>query len=126
MCKHVSERAKRAVEEMADRFVRHSPPVCEQHMPGGLPIEKPNNVEISDLHPHHKFNQIVDAECHRERDDDTDCEAIRSELVSVFSETFYQDSDPRSCIQCFKQADNNDGEAIRMDVPETFDSINDR
>lgn len=127
----ITKRTKREVEELASRFIRNSPPLCKEHMPEGLPIDAPEDIEISEHHPSYKFEKLVERELNQSSKAAVEEEVLRSQirgnLRSAFAEIFYSNSDERSCIQCYEERKESDsGVDIRMDVPEEYDDIGDR
>lgn len=127
----ITKRSKKEVEELASRFIENSPSLCREHMPDGLPIDAPEDTEVSDRHPSYKFEKLVERELdkssRRTMEEEVLRSQIRSNLRSAFAEVFYSNSDERSCIQCYEERKESDsGVDIRMDVPEKYDGIGDR
>lgn len=126
----VTKQTKKEVTEMAHRFIRHQPPVCESHMPDGLPIDAPEGVEVSENHPAYKFEKLVEEEVktsNKSKPDSVLRAEIRHKLRAKFAEVYHSKCDERSCVQCY---DDNKSEekddAIRMVVPDDYDEIPDR
>lgn len=125
---NIEDKTVENIEELAARFVRHSPSLCREHMPEGMPIDAPEGRDISENHPSYKFEKLVERELEN-RDNNSKPESvtrseIRAKLRSTFADVFYQNSDERSCIKCYEQREESETDvAIRMDVPEDYDDI---
>lgn len=126
----LDKKSKKKVEELAYRFTDNSPPLCEEHMPDGLPIDAPEGIDVSENHPASKFERIVEEESEKHLNSDEFTKSrIRGILRSQFKEIYHEDCDPRSCVECYTEKENESEEEevpIRMDVPDEFDDIGGR
>ncbi len=121
------------IQNLAEKFTRNTPILCEKHMTTGLPIDKPDDLDgLESTHPSERFSQIVqkELEIQKERINTTD-EAleycIEEELREIFKKEYYQKGDERSCKKCYNERLNQKyGLPIRMVVPEKYDKINTR
>lgn len=119
----ISKKSKKKIVELAKRFTRHSPPLCRDHSPDGLPVDAPEDVgDISENHPSYKFEKIVENEA---RDDSKPKQVAqsyaRSRLRKVFAEEYYSHGDGRSCVQCYEERKQTDEDmSVRMELPDDW------
>lgn len=112
---------------MAERFTRHSPPLCREHTPDGLPVDAPEGVEdVSENHPSYKFEKIVEEEAKGKSKPDQVAKAhARSRLRELFAQKYYAHGDERSCVQCYEERkEEKDGVPIRMELPDDWNEEN--
>ncbi len=128
---YISSRSKKKIRNLAKRFTKNTPILCDKHMPDGLPIDKHENInELSSIHPAERFEKIVEEELdyHKQRVNTSE-EALRycikEDLREMFKNIYFDTGDERSCIKCYKERLNDEHSIpIRMVVPEKYDNIN--
>lgn len=120
----VSKKSKKKIVELAKRFTDNSPPLCREHTPDGLPVDAPEGVsDISQNHPSYKFEKIVQDEAKGKSKPEQVAKAhARSKLRELFAQEYYAHGDERSCVQCYKQRKESEGDVpIRMELPDDWD-----
>lgn len=118
------------IKKLAQRFTSNTPILCDEHIPDGLPIDKPKSLDgLESTHPSERFEIIVQREVNIKKNsinskDDSLAYYIRKELRNLFESEYYAKGDKRSCLQCYRLRLKTEGELpIRMVVPEKYDDI---
>ena len=125
---NISSESISRIKSLAKRFTDNTPILCKNHMPDGLPIDKPPNTDSIKSHPYNKFNNIVTDEVNKQLNNYNTCVTLEfkvaKKLRDIFREEYYEKSDFRACIQCYNERLNSDTHiSIKMDVPKKYDNI---
>ena len=118
------------VKNLVQRFTTNTPILCDNHIPDGLPIDKPDSLgDLESTHPSERFQNIVQQEVNIKKNSIGTTEevlehCITKELRDLFASEYYAQGDERSCIKCYRGRVETEGDLpIRMVVPERYDDI---
>jgi hypothetical protein len=112
---NVSKEVKNKVRNLARRFTDNTPSLCRDHKPDGLPIDAPEDVNVSKNHASYKFEKLLKQESESQALNIVDKSLVRIRMREIFAKEYHKDSNKRACVKCYN---DNESQSIRMELGE--------